>query len=407
MPKSILVALSLGAASLLVLLERRRRCAEGRLEKLLEEHVGEEGRVVITGADRGIGKELGRLLLRHPRVSLLLGCLDPSAAAAGDDNEKRCRISPLELLDFDSVQRFAEDVHDFLSDGEPGLRMLVNNAGFKERVEGDRTKYGTGKTWQINFLGPFLLTEFLARRRERDGVEIPCSVINVASGHESESNLDKQLLDSLEVGCESTGHDYADSKRALLLWTSVRSQSLALKGHLYTHAVSPGKVDTRFGCDHIPEVLWCLSKPFRSLLYRSQAEGALSIAAAGLRKHATSKFGQYFRGEELVEDLVVWRMPEKRLSVQLVRWAATATALEPRSGGRPLDIGGRSLSVGDLLVGRGEEDRWSTSERRWSTEISNLSRQVSEEILILPARISAVRRLLIRCRERLLQWLPF
>lgn len=98
MPKSILVALSLGAASLLVLLERRRRCAEGRLEKLLEEHVGEEGRVVITGADRGIGKELGRLLLRHPRVSLLLRCLDPSAAAAGDDNEKRCRLSPLEKM---------------------------------------------------------------------------------------------------------------------------------------------------------------------------------------------------------------------------------------------------------------------------------------------------------------------
>ena len=29
-------------------------------------------------------------------------------------------------------------------------------------------RWGTGKTWQINFLGPFLLTEFLARRRERD-----------------------------------------------------------------------------------------------------------------------------------------------------------------------------------------------------------------------------------------------
>ena len=44
---------------------------------------------------------------------------------------------------------------------------------------------------------------------------------------------------------EQTGHEYADSKRALLLWTSVRSQSLALKGSLYAHAVSPGKVDTR------------------------------------------------------------------------------------------------------------------------------------------------------------------
>eukprot|EP00434_Breviolum_minutum_P018886 symbB.v1.2.016656.t1/scaffold1274.1/size127343/11 len=241
----------------------------------------------------------------------------------------------------------------------------------------------------------------------QDDVRYPASVINVASGHESDSNLDKELLDALEVGCESTGHDYADSKRALLLWTSVRSQSLALKGQLYAHAVSPGKVDTRFGCDHIPNVLWLCSKPLRILLYRCQAEGALSIAAAGLRRHATSKFGQYFRGEELVEDLVVWRMPEKRLSVQLVRWAAQATALEARSGGRPLDIGGRSLSVSDLLVERGEEDRWSTAERRWSTEISNLSRQVSEEILILPARISAMRRLVIRCRERLLQWLPF
>ncbi|CAK9104622.1 Dehydrogenase/reductase SDR family member 13 [Durusdinium trenchii] len=76
--------------------------------------------------------------------------------------------------------------------------MLVNNAGYKERHEGDRTKYGTGRTWQINFLGPFLLTEFLARRRERDEVQYPASVINVASGHESESNLNKVLLDSLE-----------------------------------------------------------------------------------------------------------------------------------------------------------------------------------------------------------------
>ncbi len=31
--------------------------------------------------------------------------------------------------------------------------------------------------------------------------------------------------------------------------------------------------------------------------------------------------------------------PEKRLSVQLVRWAAQATALEARSGGRPLWLG--------------------------------------------------------------------
>ena len=37
---------------------------------------------------------------------------------------------------------------------------------------------------------------------------------------------------------------------------------------------------------------------------------------------------------------MVWRMPEKRLSVQLVRWASRASAVEPRSGGRPLPLGG-------------------------------------------------------------------
>lgn len=126
--------------------------------------------------------------------------------------------------------------------------------------------------------------------------------------------------------------------------------------------------------------LWLLSKPLRMLLYRSPVEGALSIAAAGLQRGATSKFGQYFRQEQLAEDLVVWRMPEKRLSVQLVRWASRTSAVEPRSGGRPLDIGGRSLSVTDLQVEL-SEDRWSTAERRWSHDIAELSRQVSEEIL--------------------------
>ena len=47
-------------------------------------------------------QELSRLL-QHPRLSLLLGCLDPDDAAA-----LGVRVAPLELLDFDSVQRFAE-----------------------------------------------------------------------------------------------------------------------------------------------------------------------------------------------------------------------------------------------------------------------------------------------------------
>ena len=40
--------------------------------------------------------------------------------------------------------RCQEEAHDFLLGGATGLRMLVNNAGYKERREGDRTRYGQG-----------------------------------------------------------------------------------------------------------------------------------------------------------------------------------------------------------------------------------------------------------------------
>ena len=39
----------------------------------------------------------------------------------------------------------------------------------------------------------------------------------------------------------------------------------------------------------MPELLWRLSKPLRMLLYKSPVEGALCIAAAGLRRGATSR----------------------------------------------------------------------------------------------------------------------
>ncbi|CAE7345662.1 Dhrs13 [Symbiodinium natans] len=351
MPPSDLLFLGLTAAAALLGCHLRGRAARRRLQELLKEFAGHEGRVVITGAGTGIGKELAHLLSQHPSISVLLGCQHEI-----ERQEGRTRVLPLELLDLDSVQRFAVEAHRFLREGKDGLRMLINNAGFKEKEITVRTKYGVSRTWQVNFLGPFLLTEILARLRETEGPSLPASVINVASGHESESSLDEALLDALAGERETTSHEYADSKRALLLWTSVRSQSLALKGNLFAHAVSPGKVNTRFGCEDIPWWLWVWSAPARMLMFRTVSEGALSIAAAGLRKHATSKFGQYFREEELSEDLVIWRMPEKRVSVQLVRWASQVTSLNARMGGRPLDIGGRSLSVTDLVNQSSGED---------------------------------------------------
>mmetsp|Transcript_146778 Transcript_146778/g.471190 ORF Transcript_146778/g.471190 Transcript_146778/m.471190 type:complete len:170 (-) Transcript_146778:181-690(-) len=165
--------------------------------------------------------------------------------------------------------------------------------------------------------------------------------------------------------------EYADSKRALLLWTSVRGQSLAFKGSVFVHAANPGRVDTRLGLYWVPFWLYLLSKPLRLVLFRTVAEGAFNVAAAGLHRQSSGKFGHYMGGEKMLEDLVIWRMPDKQLSVHLVRWACQATALEARSGGRPLSESGRPLSLTDLAsCVPAEPDVWSSQERRFTRHSS-------------------------------------
>uniref|UniRef100_A0A7S4QUW3 Protochlorophyllide reductase n=1 Tax=Alexandrium monilatum TaxID=311494 RepID=A0A7S4QUW3_9DINO len=320
---------------------RRVAAARRRLQELLAAVVGEDARIVITGATSGIGEELARQLGRHPSVSLLLGCRDTRRGERlfrrpAGVGKQPVRVVPLELLDLDSVQSFVDEVHDFLAQGGPGLRLLINNAGVMRPSGrgGDPAAAAASAdaTWRTNFLGPFLLTELLARRRATARASPPLSVVHVSSRLERRSKLDDPLLE--EIGKGRPGqHAYSDSKKALMLWTSVRAQSLAFKGGEFCHAATPGMVDTQLGRYSLNPWLWPLTKPIRLLLLRSAAEGALSVAAAGLRKQATGCFGRYMDGEKELEDLVMQRMGEKPLAVKVVKWATQATALEARAAG--------------------------------------------------------------------------
>jgi len=342
---------------------RRWQAAKARreLQQLLAEVAGRDARIVVTGAGSGIGEELARQFAQHPRVSLLLGC------RGGTKRLGRHKTLPLEMLDLDSVQGFAKEAHTFLASGAPGLRLLVNNAGVRAPPEGT-TELGVAATWQANFLAPFLLTELLCRLREECPAiaERPLCVINVASSRESESRLEQETLDSATRGCPGADEQYADSKRALLLWTAVRAQSLAFKGHIFVHATCPGQVDTRLGQYDIPDWRWRLSKPLRVLRFGTVAEGALRVAKPGLHPQAIRKFGSYVREDSPREDLVVWRMPEKQLSMKLVKWANFATDVEARHLNRWTQFATtaeRSRSVPDLMS-LIDEDRWSSPERR-------------------------------------------
>lgn len=305
---------------------------------------------------------------KHRAVTLLLGCRSGEGKGVF---KGRSKTLSLELLDLDSVQQFAREVHPFLASGSTGLRLLINNAGVLNPPEEGLTKNGATSTWQTNFLAPFLLTEMLAKLREAEVpasrcMERPMCVVQVASGKEHNSLLDEREVDAAAQGLPGSA-EYADSKRALLLWTSVRAQSLAFKGHIFAHAASPGKVDTRLGLYWMPTWMWLLTKPVRMLLFETVAEGALRVARAALQPQATRKFGTYLEGERPSEDLVFCRMPEKQLSMRLVRWAMKATELEFRSSGRRLSQTGKPLSHPELSrLASAEEDKWSSLERRLS-----------------------------------------
>eukprot|EP00439_Symbiodinium_sp_Y106_P059883 s5111_g8.t2 len=178
-------------------------------------------------------------------------------------------------------------------------------------------------------------------------------VVQVSSRLEKRSQLNAELLEGIGRG-EVGDHAYADSKRALMLWTSTRAQSLAFKGGLYCHCSTPGMVDTELGRLAVYDLaapaicvqelvaanaysvspwLWPLTKPLRMLLLRSPAEGALAAVAGGLLPQATTRFGRYMDGEVQLEDLVLSRMGEKALATDLVKWASKATALEQRADG--------------------------------------------------------------------------
>lgn len=315
--------------------------ARRRVYQLLAASSGDDARVVITGATSGIGEEMARQFLRHQSVSLLLGCRDTRRGerlfghygTTADGSQPRARVVHLELLDFDSVQTFTEEAHSFLSSGGAGLRLLVNNAGvMRPPPDSKKSASGLDSTWQTNFLGPFLLTELLAHHRSTKRGLQPVRVVQVSSRLERRSKLDAQLLEKVASG-QAGEQQYADAKRALMLWTSVRAQSLAFKSGLWMHASTPGMVDTQLGRYSVNPWLWPFTKPLRMFLLKSPAEGVFSAVACGLQPKAVDQFGRYYDGETQLEDLVLERMGEKQFCNAVVKWAMTTTALGQRADG--------------------------------------------------------------------------
>lgn len=232
-----------------------------------------EQRIIVTGANCGLGLETARELARAG-AHVILACrsIDRGNAAIADIQSgipnASLEVVPLDLASLQSVASFVDAVH---ARGEP-IDRLINNAGvmgppFTTTAEGYELQFG------VNHLGHFALTGGLLPMLLR--AERP-RVVNVASVAHRRGRMN---LDNVRgEGRYSRWAMYAQSKLANLLFTfELARRAEAASSRLLSVAAHPGVSQTE-----LPRHNWIIGllSPLGTQSSARGAEPTLRAAAA-------------------------------------------------------------------------------------------------------------------------------
>ncbi|MCU0414354.1 MAG: SDR family NAD(P)-dependent oxidoreductase, partial [Ignavibacteriaceae bacterium] len=134
--------------------------------------------VIITGANKGIGKEAAKQIGKlGAKVYMACRSLDSANEAreeiVNETGSQNVFVRHLDLASVDSIHKFVES----FKQEENKLDVLINNAGLWTKTK-KLTDRNVEQTFAVNVLGHQLLTELLLDELKKAA---PSRIINVAS----------------------------------------------------------------------------------------------------------------------------------------------------------------------------------------------------------------------------------
>jgi NAD(P)-dependent dehydrogenase (short-subunit alcohol dehydrogenase family) len=236
---------------------------------------------LVTGSNSGIGKETA-LGLARLGATVVMVCRDQSKGAAAQAEIKTQSGNPsvdLLIADLSSQQSIRQLARE-ITERYPQVHVLVNNAGVSPSQRA-LTSDGIEKTFAVNHLAPFLLTNLLLERLKASA---PARVVTVASSGQSAINFD----DLQGEKHYSMLGAYGQSKLANILFTYELARRLEGTG-VTANCLHPGVVSTNLAREFNP-----LFRAMARLFFISPAKGAQTSIYLASSPEVEGVSGKYF-----------------------------------------------------------------------------------------------------------------